>query len=331
MPLVSGQAVNTISIGQNHARGSLANPVAGARTDITSIVGRLAVYADGSAQAGGDATPLLLLHSVNAAGSAYEVKPLYDYYARSRPVYAIDLPGFGQSDRDDREYTARMMTDAIHAAVEQIRRAHGEQPIDALALSLGSEFLARAATESPQAFRSLGFISPTGFEGRARDARTPGTRGRSWIIDLLRVKLWDRGFFKMLTARPVIRKFLEKAWGSKDIDEPMVEYDYATTHQPGARHAPYYFVAGFMFSTDILNIYEQLRLPVWMAHGVRGDFIDYRHKSRVAGRSNWTIVQFDTGAFPHFEALDRVVSSYGQFIAKLPTGDIGKPTLAQSA
>lgn len=330
MPLISGQAIETTRIKQNLARTSLANPVAGARTDITSVVGRLAIYADGSAQPDGNTTPLLLIHSVNAAGSAYEVKPLYDYYATTRPVYAIDLPGFGQSDRDDREYTARMMTDAVHAAVEQIRRIHGEQPVDALALSLASEFLARAATEMPQAFRSLGFISPTGFEGKARDAGTPGTRGRSWIIDTLRVKLWDRGFFELLTARPVIRKFLEKAWGSKTIDEPMVDYDYATTHQPGARYAPYYFVAGFMFSTDILTVYEQLRLPVWMAHGVRGDFVDYRHKNRVAGRPNWTLVQFDAGAFPHFEVLDQVVSSYNQFLGKLQPSDVGKPTLAHS-
>ncbi|MFZ5736455.1 MAG: alpha/beta fold hydrolase, partial [Pseudomonadota bacterium] len=153
MPLTSGQTINTGSIAQHHARTSLANPVAGARTDITSVVGRIAIYAAGSAQPDGNATPLLLIHSINAAGSAYEVKPLYDYYAQHRPVYAIDLPGFGQSDRDDREYTARMMTDAVHAAVEQIRRIHGEQPIDALALSLASEFLARAATETPQAFR----------------------------------------------------------------------------------------------------------------------------------------------------------------------------------
>jgi len=316
---------------RGHARSSLANPVAGARTDIVSVAGRLATYSAGTASPDGDTTPLLLIHSINAAGSAYEIKPLYDHYAKTRPVYAIDLPGFGQSDRDDREYNQRIMTDAIHAAVEQIRQAHGPQPIDALALSLSCEFLARAAHEAPEAFTSIGLISPTGFEGRARDGRAPANRGKSWLIDTLKFPLWDRGFFNLLTARPVIRKFLEKAWGSKTIDEPMVEYDYATTHQPGARHAPYYFVAGFLFSTDILTIYEKLRLPVWMAHGVRGDFVDYRHKSRVAGRANWTIVQFDTGAFPHFEVLDQVVSSYDQFLAKSRPSDIETPTLVNHA
>ena len=41
--------------------------------------------------------PLLLVHSVNAVGSAAEVLPLFNHYRNSRPVYALDLPGFGGS------------------------------------------------------------------------------------------------------------------------------------------------------------------------------------------------------------------------------------------
>ena len=59
--------------------------------------------------------PLLLLHSINAAASAYEMKPLFEHYSRERPVYALDFPGYGLSDRSARDYTPRLMTDAIHA------------------------------------------------------------------------------------------------------------------------------------------------------------------------------------------------------------------------
>ncbi|WP_322515797.1 alpha/beta hydrolase [Rhodopseudomonas palustris] len=315
MSVVSGETFETETATQNYARSSLANPVGGTRADIVTKVGRLATYSLGFASSDDTTRPLLLVHSVNAAGSAFEMKTLYDHYAKHRPVHAVDLPGFGQSDRDDREYTARMMTDAVHAAIARVQEIHGPQPIDVLALSLSCEFAARAAAEKPEAIATLGLISPTGFEGKARDERAPATRGQSWLLSALRFRLWDEGFFKLLTARPVIRKFLEKAWGSKNIDESMLEYDYHTTHQPGARYAPYYFVAGYMFSKDILSVYESLRLPVWMAYGVRGDFVDYRHKSRVAGRSNWTIVQFDAGAMMHFEILDQVARSYDQFLA----------------
>lgn len=294
------------------SRAVLANPVGGQRTDIISVAGRIAIYAAGPEQSG---PPLLLVHSVNAAASAFEVKPLYDHYARSRRVYAVDLPGFGQSERGSQNYTARMMTDALHEVIERIRELHDGAPIDVVALSLASEFAARAANERPEVFRTLGFISPTGFEGKPRDARTPGTLGRGWLLDALYFPLWDRQLFGLLTTRPVMRKFLEKAWGAKQIDEPLLDYCYQTTHQHGARHAPYHFVAGYLFSTDILRLYEGLTLPVWMVHGVRGDFIDYRHKSRVASRPNWQISVLESGAFPHFEMLEVVTRSYDQFQA----------------
>jgi pimeloyl-ACP methyl ester carboxylesterase len=70
--------------------------VAGERIEFVSPgAGRLSYYVSGHGP------PLLLVHSINAAGSAYEVKPLYEHYARSRTVYALDLPGFGFSDRSD--------------------------------------------------------------------------------------------------------------------------------------------------------------------------------------------------------------------------------------
>jgi hypothetical protein len=40
-----------------------------------------------------DATPLLLVHSVNAAASAFEMEPLYVRQALRRPVFALELPG----------------------------------------------------------------------------------------------------------------------------------------------------------------------------------------------------------------------------------------------
>ena len=107
---------------------------------------------------------MLLIHSINAAGSAYEVRPLYEHYRNSRTVYALDLPGYGFSERDDRDYTPRLMTDAIHSMVAEIQRLHGDAPIDVLALSLSGEFLARAAFEAPAAFRSLALDESDRFQ-----------------------------------------------------------------------------------------------------------------------------------------------------------------------
>jgi pimeloyl-ACP methyl ester carboxylesterase len=309
-------AINPVAL-----RGAeeLPAPVSGQRHEIGSTVGRLTYYSAGP-EIPGKFPPLLLIHSINAAGSAYEIKPLYEHYRQSRRVYALELPGFGHSQRGAREYTVRMMTDAILIAVREIQNDHGRGPIDALAVSLSSEFLARAVTEAPLAFRSAALVSPTGF--RSRDKNTKwrnGTREMPGLRAFFEFSLWSEGFFRLLTSRAGIRYFLNKTWGSRAIDEGLLEYDYLTTRQPGAQHAPYYFVSGYLFSEDIARIYHSLTLPVWMSHGVRGDFVDYTGKTQVEGRANWTIQVFDTGAMPHFEAKTEFIAAYDAFIAGMPS------------
>ena len=132
--------------------------LSGDRIEIDSRAGRLSYYVAGPADgavAPTDATPLLLLHSINAAGSACEVRPLFEHYRQRRPVYALDLPGFGFSERSDRPYLPRLMTDAVHAMVDEIQRVQGAVAIDVIGVSLSSEYVARAAQEAPARFRSV--------------------------------------------------------------------------------------------------------------------------------------------------------------------------------
>lgn len=295
--------------------GALPQPLDAERGDLATPAGLVATYKGGpDSPPGREHPPLLLVHSINAAGSAYEVGPIFDRLRAHRAVYALDLPGYGFSDRAQRLYTPRVMTDAILAATEAIQAEHGG-PVDALALSLSSEFLARAASERPAAFRSLALISPTGFDSRGPLNGPPGsTRGMPALYKGFTVGLWRRALFQLLTSRISIRYFLEKTWGSKAIDEGLLEFDVLTTSQPGAEHAPYSFIAGYLFSNDISRVYAGLTLPVWMVHGVRGDFVDYSGKRLVEGRPNWTIAIMQTGALPQFEQPDDFQSRYEAFL-----------------
>lgn len=292
--------------------------LSGRRETLDTPAGRVSYYR--SEQSAG--RPLLLIHSVNAAGSAYEVRPLFDQYGSRRPVYALELPGFGFSARNDRLYTPRLMTDAVIAMAREVARLHGGSdnaaPMDALALSLSSEFLARAATEQPGLFRSVALVSPTGFNRSTPEQAPAGsTRAMPGLHRAFTLPFWRRALFAALTSRPSIRYFLEKTWGSKNIDDGMVAYDYATTHQPGAEHAPFCFVSGYLFSRDIRALYRALTCPVWMVHGTRGDFVDYSGTQAFRDRPGWEIHVLETGALPHFERLEEFVHAYDAFCSKL--------------
>ncbi len=263
----------------------------------------------------GNGPPLLLVHSVNAAASAAEMRPIFEHYMATRTVFAIDLPGYGFSDRSDRAYTPRLMTHALHAVSRQIRQRFVDVPIDAAALSLGCEFLARAAVEDPSRWGRLALISPTGLDGRT-SSRAPreGTRFSEAMHEFLSLPLWAKTLFGALTRPVVVRYFLQRSWGSKAIDETAWAYAVKTARQQGARFAPFYFLSGGLFSTDILNVYANLTQPVWLSHGTRGDFTDYQGASRFATSGNWHTTVFETGALPHFEKPTEFFASFDKFL-----------------
>ena len=273
--------------------------------DLSTPAGRIHVYhARPAAPAGGarTPTPLLLIHSVNAAASAAEVAPLFAHYRRDRAVYALDLPGYGLSDRSDRDYTPRMMTDAVAAVIAQMRERERVDAVDVLAVSLGCEFAARAQTEAPSSIRRLALVSPTGLRGnQRRDGPRGATLGVPWLYRLFTRPGWTEGIFRNLTRPGVIRYFLRRTWGSRTIDEDLWRYAVLTTRQPGARHAPFHFVSAFLFSRDIHTVFKEVSCPVWVSMATRGDFTDYRGRSVLQGRPNWQFHAVPGGALPYFE------------------------------
>lgn len=276
---------------------------------IASGTGQLCFYVKGQGR------PLLLVHTINAAASAAEVRPIFESLSQHRTVYAIDLPGYGFSERADRLYTPRLMTDAIHDQVRHIQAIHGNQAIDALAVSLSCEFLARAAAEQPAYFQTISLVSPTGFTGlKVRQAAEGQTYGLNWLLTVLQGPGWGPSIFKLLTKPKVIRYFLKKTWGSADIDEEMYDYAVWTTQQPGAHHAPLSFLSAQLFSADITNIYDRLTQKVWMSHGTRGDFVDYRGKQRYASSENWRFTVYESGALPYFEMPEQFSADMLHFI-----------------
>jgi pimeloyl-ACP methyl ester carboxylesterase len=285
--------------------------VSGQRLEIDSPAGRISYYVDGNGP------PLLLVHSVNAAATVAEVKPVYDHYKATRTVFALDLPGFGFSERSARAYTPALMTAAILALLELIEKRCGVPSVDVLGFSLSCEFVARLAMQQPARVRALALVSPTGFSGSKARRGPPGsTYAVHWLHRALTAPGWGRAIFNLLTRPGVVRYFLNKTWGSKRIDETLWAYCVLTAQQAGAEHAPLCFLTAQMFSADIHTVYDALRQPVWVAHGVRGDFTDYRGLSIVQGKPNCQISVYQTGAIPYFEMPQEFFPAMDRFLAQ---------------
>lgn len=247
--------------------------------------GSVAVYRSTS----GAGIPVLLVHSVNAAASAYEMKPLFEHFASRRPVFALDLPGYGHSTRGDRAYTPQLMADAISKVLESI-----EGPAHVVALSLSSEFAARAAIQHPERFASLTVISPTGFgEPNAQPS----------IGGVLRVPVWSQALFDVIAGRRSIEFFLSRSF-SGPVDRGLIEHAYRTSHRPGARFAPLAFLSGELFSRDAVELlYRHVCVPSLILYD-RDPFTGFARMPEFLAEDHWDAVRIpDTLGLPHWDDL----------------------------
>jgi pimeloyl-ACP methyl ester carboxylesterase len=294
------------------ARVTLPPAVPGDRLESNGRSGRLSYYV------AGQGTPLLLVHSVNAAASVREVHPAFEHALQSHRVYAPDLPGYGFSDRSARTYDIALFCDAIRDLLDVIAREHGNTPIDALALSLSAEFLARVADENPGRFRTLTFVTPTGFRRGYEKMRAQEGKNREvpGVYSTVTFPLWRSALFNGLVSRASVAYFLRRTFGAKDVPESLVDYSWRTAHQPGADRAPFAFLSGRLFSADIRTVYERLQLPVWLAHGTLGDFADFSEADWVRKRKNWKTHAFDTGAIVYFQQPDLFFKRWDAFLAR---------------
>jgi pimeloyl-ACP methyl ester carboxylesterase len=268
------------------------------------VAGRVSYYVDVTAGTE-QPPPLLLLHSVNAAPSAREMRPLFDHYRNRRTVYAPDLPGFGRSERADREYSPGFYAGFINEFLHDVIG----RPVDIIAFSLSAEFAARAINEGPGNVRSLALLSPTGFSARL----PPTGPATDRILRAVRLPVFGDGVYSMLTSRMSIRYFLKQSFDG-EVPDALVDYAYATSHQPGAKYAPFRFLAMKLFSADAFDAYyRSLELPVLAIHD-RDPNISFERLDEIESRPNWQrVVISPTRGLPHWERPGDTISALDRF------------------
>jgi pimeloyl-ACP methyl ester carboxylesterase len=258
---------------------------------------RVAYYADAAVSG----RPLVLVHSINAAPSSLEVKPLFEHYRKVRPVYSLDLPGFGHSERRPSGYNPQLFARVIADFLKQVVGV----PADLVALSLSAEFAARAIASNAQAVESLVLISPTGFSLRA----PPGPKIGRLVHGILRTPGLSQGLFDLVASKRSIRYYLGRSFVGAPPQETL-DYAYATAHQPGARHAPLVFLSMQLFTPHAAEaLYAALTdIPV-LAIADRDPYIGFELLDDfVARHANWSWHRLAPNmGLPHWERLAETV------------------------
>lgn len=205
--------------------------------------------------------PLLFIHGVGAGASSFMWRKNFDDLAQDFRVYALDLLGFGFSDKPaNAPYSADLYVELI---ADFIREVSGP-PVNIIASSLGAAYAIRVADEHPELIAGLTLNAPTGAD---TPSNRPGMAGATFY-GLLQSPVLGTSFYNVMASERSIREYARKHlfYDQKRITDRLVANLYATSHQPGAQHAIAAFLSGYL-NIDTRAAFSRLKQRVVLVWG----------------------------------------------------------------
>jgi pimeloyl-ACP methyl ester carboxylesterase len=253
----------------------------------------------------------VLLHSINATASSFEMKPIAEHLADAtdRPLYAVDWLGFGRSNRSSRSYSpnvfARQLYDVLTDAIEG--------PADLVALSLGCEYAAWMGLQAAPQVRRLVLIAPTGLTL----PRRPSGPKRLTLTAAAQSGLFELLYYRFLTPSS-LRSFYKRQVFLDAVPEALVDYAAITAQAKGAHHAPRRFLAGSLSVEHVADqVYARLYRPtLLLTPSTPGPTIQSFDRLPAVLDSNPDLTHrtLPGGLMPHWERPEAFFTSVDAFL-----------------
>jgi pimeloyl-ACP methyl ester carboxylesterase len=208
----------------------------------------------------GTGRPLLMVHGIGAGSSAFEWRQNFEELSREFRVFALDLPGFGRSDRRNLDYTADLYVLALFDFLRDVVK----EPACVVASTLGAAFTIRLAAMRPELFDRLVLVCPTGLE-RLR-VRTPVLGDAAYGV--LSLPAIGESIYNGIASYSYIASYARQSLyvDPARVTPALVEHYYQYAHRPGGILAVRAFLSGKLVC-DVTESYPKIDRPMLIAWG----------------------------------------------------------------
>ncbi|HKV56958.1 MAG TPA: alpha/beta fold hydrolase [Ktedonobacteraceae bacterium] len=210
-----------------------------------------------------ESKPLLLVHGFGPGASSYEWRKNIDTLAEHFRVYALDLLGYGLSDRPAIDYTAETYSDLISDFLKEVIG----KPAVVVARGETSAYVIADAYRRPQLFERLVLVAPS---PTMLQEAVPGPLNTALRV-LLRTPIAGQFAYNLLTSRRAIQNYYDEQGYHNPglITDELVEYIFSSAHQSNARFAAASALTGNL-TTDAHEPLARLQMPVVIVWGREG-------------------------------------------------------------
>ena len=212
----------------------------------------------------GQGSPVLLVHGLYAGASSLEwrhtVPALSERHLADRhTVFALDLLGFGRSDRPAARYSPGLYQALLADVVARVVR----DDCAVVASGLSAAQVIALATRDPGRIASVALVAPTGV-AHLREVEPTGSRTARLLLG---APLIGNTAYNRLTSPARMRDQLRAMYFDDRLVTPELVEEYVRSAQePGGKHALGALLDGRL-NVDVRAAVRRLRLPTLLLWG----------------------------------------------------------------
>ncbi|XP_024522813.1 uncharacterized protein LOC9640926 [Selaginella moellendorffii] len=267
--------------------------------------------------------PILLVHGFGA--SVYHWRYNIPELAKTHEVFALDLLGFGWSDKALIEYDPQLWSRQIADFVKQVVK----RPAVIVGNSIGGLTSLQTAVLYPDLVAALALVNPAGrFQSRkARVIVEKPTKNTAGWPAFLKARDWARReallfVFKQLNQRSRIQAALNNVYRDKShVDEFLIDSILEPAADPNAAEVFYRMISRFLFQPSDLSLEKLLRdldCPLLVLWGESDPLAPSSKADKIQALYNdATLVKLQAGHCPHDEIPTQVNERLALWIASL--------------
>ncbi len=265
----------------------------------------------------GSGPPLVLVHGIGAGCSSFEWRGVLASLSEKYTVYALDLPGFGKSDKPALAYTPEVFIQSIERFCrEVVGVGDGRGEADIIASSLSAAFVIALSQRDPSLFRRLVLVAPTGFEALAHEP-DPVASGAAYAT--LKTPVLGTSIYNAIASRVGMREYLiRRIYHNPELvtDDLVTQYHMAA-HQPGGESVLPAFVSGRL-NLDVSGLFSgvvDLPLLVWGRHAKETPL--HQAEPFLSANPNAKLEVIEgAGMLPHDEQPEAFLAAVRPFLAQ---------------